>query len=59
MAIIAGDVLWVKGMLMLNEACERFPLEKKQAILKLAKQALFDIGSAEAKEAKPAEETSI
>ena len=50
-AIIAADILWIKGMLMLNEACERFPSEKKQAILKLAKQAFFDIGSAEAKEA--------
>ena len=35
---------------MLNEACDHFPLEKKQAILKLAKEAFFDIGSAEAKE---------
>jgi len=50
-AIIAGDVLWFKGMLMLNEACESFPMEKKKAILGLAKQAFFDIGSIEAKEA--------
>jgi len=50
-AIIAGDVLWFKGMLMLNEACEMFSIGKKQAILKLAKQSFFDIGSAEAKEA--------
>ncbi|MCL4429887.1 MAG: polyprenyl synthetase family protein [Chloroflexi bacterium] len=50
-AIIAGDVLWFKGMLMLNEACEPFGTEKKQAILELAKQAFFDIGNVEAKEA--------
>ena len=49
-AIIASDVLWLKGVLMLNEACDRFPLEKKQAILKITKEAFFDIGSAEAKE---------
>jgi len=50
-SIIAGDVLWFKGMLMLNEACESFSNDKKQAILELAKQAFFDIGSAEAREA--------
>lgn len=50
-AIIAADVLWLKGTLMLTEAAENFAAEKKQAILKLTKQAFFDIGSAEAKEA--------
>jgi geranylgeranyl pyrophosphate synthase len=49
-AIIAGDVLWFKGMLMLNDACEAFPTKKKE-ILELAKQSFFEIGSAEAKEA--------
>jgi len=49
-AIIAGDVLWFKGMLMLDESCDGFPIEKKRAILKLAKEAFLDIGSAEAKE---------
>lgn len=28
-AIISGNVLWLKGMLMLEEACESFPEEKK------------------------------
>ena len=50
-AIITGDVLWFKGMLMLNQACELFPTGKRQSILGLAKQAFFDLGSAEAKEA--------
>jgi geranylgeranyl pyrophosphate synthase len=43
-------VLWLKGMFMLNQACDQFPALKKQAILELTKQAFFDIGSAEAKE---------
>lgn len=50
-AIIAGDVLWFKGMLMLSEACETFAPEKKKAILELVKQSFFDIGSVEAEEA--------
>lgn len=50
-AIISGNVLWFKGMLMLNEACDAFPAEKKKAMLMLAKQSFFDIGSAEGKEA--------
>ena len=45
-------------MLMLNEACEHYPPEKKRVILRLTKQAFFDIGSAEAKEVH-CEETSI
>ena len=50
-SIIAGDVLWGKGMLMLMEACEPFPTETRKLILDLVKQAFFDVGSAEAKEA--------
>ena len=50
-AIILGDVLWFKGLFMLHEACEPFRKEQREAILKLAKQAFFDIGSAEAEEA--------
>jgi geranylgeranyl pyrophosphate synthase len=50
-AIVAADVLWIKGMLTLNDECEHFQLQKKQAILSITKQAFFDIGSAEAKEA--------
>ena len=49
-AIISGDVLWFKGMLMLNKACEQFPSDKAKVILELAKQAFFDLGSAEGKE---------
>lgn len=50
LAIIGADVLWIKGVLLLNEAAEHFPLEKRQLILRLIKQAFFDLGSAEAKE---------
>jgi octaprenyl-diphosphate synthase len=49
-AIISGNVLWLKGMLKLEEACDSFPEEKKVLILNLTKQAFFDIGSAEAQE---------
>ena len=49
-AIISGNVLWLKGMFMLEEACDSFSEEKKALILNLAKQAFFDIGSAEAQE---------
>jgi heptaprenyl diphosphate synthase len=51
MAIIAADVLWFKGMLQLSEACDQLTSEKKNTILKLAKEAFFSIGSAEAEEA--------
>lgn len=50
-AIIAGNVLWFKGMLMLNEACDSLEIKKKLTILELAKRAFFDIGSMEAREA--------
>jgi geranylgeranyl diphosphate synthase, type I len=49
-AIVAGDILWFKGMLMLIEACEPFSVEKKKEILILTKEGFFNIASAEAKE---------
>jgi geranylgeranyl pyrophosphate synthase len=49
-ALLAGDALLFKGLMMLHEACKRFPKNKKQEILRLSKQAFFKIGSAEAKE---------
>jgi len=50
-AILVGDALLFKGLLMLYEACEPLSKEKKTAILKLAKTAFFEIGNAEAQEA--------
>ena len=40
-AIIAGDVLWLKGILMLNEACEHLTIERKNLILELTKASFF------------------
>jgi geranylgeranyl pyrophosphate synthase len=50
MAIIVADILWIKGVQKLNDACEQYPMEKKRLILRLVEQAFFDLGSAEAKE---------
>jgi len=49
-ALLAGDALLFKGLILLNEACERFPEKQRRAILSLTKQAFFEIGNAEAKE---------
>jgi geranylgeranyl pyrophosphate synthase len=50
MAIIVADILWIKGVQKLNDACDQFSMEKKQLILKLVEQAFYDLGSAEANE---------
>jgi geranylgeranyl diphosphate synthase, type I len=50
-AIIAGDIMWLKGMSLLNDACDQLSKQKKKNILELVKKAFFDIGSFEAKEA--------
>jgi len=52
LALLVGDALIFKGLLILYEACEKFPKKKKQAILDLTKKAFFELGSAEANEAK-------
>jgi len=49
-ALLAGDALLFKGLMMLHEACKQFPKKQKQEILRLSKQAFFKIGSAEARE---------
>lgn len=51
-ALLVGDALLFKGLMMLNDACKKFPEKKKEAILNLAKKAFFELGSAEASEAK-------
>jgi geranylgeranyl diphosphate synthase type I len=48
--LLAGDALLFKGLTLLHEACKRLPKSQSQVILNLAKQAFFEIGSAEAKE---------
>lgn len=50
--LLVGDALIFKGLMMLHEACEKFPAEKRQAILDLTREAFFELGSAEANEAK-------
>jgi geranylgeranyl pyrophosphate synthase len=50
-AVLIGDALLFRGLLMLHEACESLQKEQKQEILRLAKDAFFKIGNAEAQEA--------
>jgi len=50
-ALLAGDTLLFKGLYAMHEAVESLPEGKKQAVLKLTKQAFFGISSAEAQEA--------
>jgi geranylgeranyl pyrophosphate synthase len=50
-ALLAGDALLFKGLMMIHEACEPLPENQKNEILGLVKQAFFKIGGAEAKEA--------
>jgi len=50
-AILAGDILILKGMDTLYEACEELPKNKRQKILKNIKQAFFEVTKAEAEEA--------
>jgi geranylgeranyl diphosphate synthase type I len=50
-ALLAGDALLFKGLMMIHEACEPLPEDQKNEILGLVKQAFFKIGGAEAKEA--------
>lgn len=49
-AILAGDILILKGMYTLYEACEELPKNKRQEILKNIKQAFFELSEAEAEE---------
>ncbi len=50
-AILAGDALLLKGTYVLHEACEELPKSKRQEILKIIKQAFFEVSGAEAEEA--------
>lgn len=50
-AILVGDAFLIKGLYILHEATARLPIDNKNAILNLTKQAFFDLSSAEAEEA--------
>ena len=49
-ALLAGDALLFKGLILLHEVCDKLPKKQGRAILDLTKQAFFEIGNAEAKE---------
>lgn len=50
-AVLAGDAFLIKGLYLLHEAIAKLPEDKRNTILKLIKQAFFDLSSAEAEEA--------
>ena len=50
-AILAGDAFLMKGMYLLDDAILKFSMNKRNAVLKLIKQAFFNLSSAEAEEA--------
>jgi heptaprenyl diphosphate synthase len=49
-ALLVGDALLFKGLLLLHEACEKLPKFQGRKILELTKRAFFEIGMAEAEE---------
>jgi geranylgeranyl diphosphate synthase type I len=51
LALLIGDALLFKGLLLLHEACEPLKKNQQKAILQLTKYAFFEIGKAEAQEA--------
>lgn len=51
-AILAGDALLFNGLLFLHKTCEGFSKKRRETIIKLVKQAFFEIGNAEAAEAE-------
>ncbi len=51
LTLLAGDALLLKGFTILHEACEELPKKQGKAIINLVKEAFFEIGIAEAKEA--------
>ena len=50
-ALLVGDALLVKGFSLLSEVCEDLPKKEGREIMNLVKEAFFEIGVAEAKEA--------
>lgn len=52
LALLTGDALLFKGLMLLHEGCKKFSTEKRQSILTLTKDAFFELGSAEANEMK-------
>lgn len=50
-ALLVGDALLLKGFTLLYKACEDLPKKRGEKIMNLVKEAFFEIGIAEAKEA--------
>ena len=51
LAVLTGDALLLEGANVLHEACEKFEVAKKEAILNTVNRAFLEISSAEAAEA--------
>jgi len=49
-SLLVGDALLLKGATLLYNACENLPKKQRTEIIKLVKDAFFEIGMAEAKE---------
>jgi geranylgeranyl pyrophosphate synthase len=49
-ALLAGDTLLIQGSMLLYRECESLPKKRKEQILNLLLEALFEISNAEAKE---------
>jgi geranylgeranyl pyrophosphate synthase len=58
-AILAGDTLLLKGLYLLNDACDQFPKIKRREILGIIKDAFLESSSAEALEASLRGKTEI
>jgi geranylgeranyl pyrophosphate synthase len=51
MAILVGDALLLKGLVLLSKACKCLPKKQEKTIINLVRKGFFEIGIAEAKEA--------
>ncbi len=58
-AVLSGDVLLLKGLYVLNEACVVLPRNKSREILEAVKRTFFEMSSAEAREASLRGRTDI
>jgi geranylgeranyl diphosphate synthase type I len=50
-ALLAGDALFMRGLVALHKACEKLPIERRQTILSLAENSFIELGNAQAREA--------
>lgn len=49
-ALLAGDALFMKGLMTLHKACEDLPADRRQKILSLAENSFIELGNAQARE---------